>query len=79
MDEILFDYSNVNWIDLRKSGIVMEELSSVFRNRSSKVDIFNSIEYLIGFTSKRKFIVVAFQVAKNPNFDIEILRGGFTV
>ena len=50
----------------------MEEVFSVFQNPTTEVFLFKNKECLIGFTSKRKFILVAYQVAKSPNFDIEV-------
>jgi hypothetical protein len=74
MDNFTFDFSGVSWITLRSLGISMKEVMSVFRNPSSAVDRIDDIDFLIGFSDKRKFIMVAYRLAKNSNFDLEVLQ-----
>jgi Lhr-like helicase len=69
-----FDFSSADWITLRSLGITMKEVVSVFGNPSSVIDSINDIDYLIGFSDKRKFLIVAYRLSKNPNFDLEVLQ-----
>jgi len=67
------DFSNIHWFEIRKMGITMEEVIDVIQSSKSSVGFIVNSEFLVGFTSKRKFIVVAYCISKNVNFDIEIL------
>ena len=68
------DFSSILWIEVRKLGISMEEIHSIFQNPSSSIASFHGEEFIVGFSSKRKFILAAYQIAKNTNFDIEVLQ-----
>lgn len=68
-----FDFFSVDWIALKNQGITMKEMMTVFVNPSSVIDNVNDIDYLIGFSDKRKFLIVAYRLSKNPNFDLEVL------
>jgi hypothetical protein len=72
LEEFSIDFSGINWIEMRKIGISPDEVVSVFGKPSTEFFFHREMECLVGFTSKRKFILVAFRVAKSINFDIEI-------
>jgi hypothetical protein len=68
------DFSEIQWIEVRKLGISMDEVYSVFKNPSSSFVFLPGLDFIVGFTSKRKIIVVTYQIAKNVNFDIEVIE-----
>lgn len=71
--DLNIDFSNIYWFEIRKLGITMEEVIEVVHSSKSALGFIANEEFLIGFSSRRKFIVVSFCVSKNVNFDIEIL------
>ncbi|HEY9008678.1 MAG TPA: hypothetical protein VIM75_21220 [Ohtaekwangia sp.] len=74
MNEFTFDFSGIDWVALRGLGITRNEVISVFKNPSSAVDRIDGIDFLIGFSDKRKFLIVAYRLAKNSNFGLEVLQ-----
>ena len=72
--EFNIDFSNISWVEANKIGVSIDEVFSVFNNPSSGIGSMDSLEYIVGFSHKRKFIVVAYQIAKNPNFDVEAIQ-----
>jgi hypothetical protein len=68
------DFSQILWIEIRKLGISMDEVLSIFKNPRSMVASHGSEYFVVGFSNKRKFIVATYQIAKNVNFDIEVVQ-----
>jgi hypothetical protein len=68
------DFSLIQWIEIRKLGISMEEVYDVFKNPNSSITSLLDESFAVGFTSKRKFIVVSYRIAKNVNFNIEVIE-----
>jgi hypothetical protein len=68
------DFSQILWVEIRKLGISIDEVLSIFKNPSSTVASHGSEYFVVGFSNKRKFIVVTYQIAKNVNFDVEVVQ-----
>ncbi len=68
------DFSQIQWIEVRKLGISIREIHDIFKNPSSVFSTVQGEPIIVGFSSKRKFIVATYQIAKNINFDIEVLQ-----
>ena len=68
------DFSKIDLLELRTINISMNEVKSIFLNENSVVKEYTNFTFLLGFSNKRKFIRVAFQISKNSNFDIEVLQ-----
>ena len=68
------DFSSILWVEVRRLGISIDEVHSVFKNPSSSFTTLHGEEFVVGFTNKRKFIVVSYRIAKNANFDIEVIE-----
>ncbi len=74
MEDFIFDYSSLNRIALRKENVSLDEISSVFLSDNSIIHPQKGFDYMIGFSNRKKFIHIAYRVAKNHKFDIEILQ-----
>lgn len=74
IEGFIFDYSDFDFLEMKKLNITMIEIQSVFQNPSSVFDKTDWFQYLIGFSSQRKFIQIAFEVSKNSNFDVKLLQ-----
>ncbi len=68
------DFSGIDLVALRDLNVGATEIESVVVNTNSFFQDWGHSFFLLGFSSKRKFIKIAYRVAKNPNFDIEILQ-----
>lgn len=68
------DFSKIDLLELRAINISTNEAKSIFLNENSVVKEYKNFTLLLGFSNKRKFIRVAFQISKNSNFDIEVLQ-----
>ncbi len=68
------DFSQILWVEIRSLGISIDEVYSIFKNPSSTVASHGSEDFIVGFSNKRKFVVVTYQIAKNVNFDIEVTQ-----
>jgi hypothetical protein len=68
------DFSNIPWIDVRKLGISIVEIYDIFKNPRSTFSIVQGENIIVGFSTKRKFIVATYEIAKNINFDVEVLQ-----
>ncbi len=68
------DFSDVPWVEIRKLGISIDEVYSVFKNPNSSVASSTTGEFIVGFSNKRKFVVITYKIAKNANFDIEVIQ-----
>ena len=68
------DYSEIDLVALRQINIHSKEIQDVLDNPNSIFKDWGSAVFVVGFSFKRKFIRFVYQVAKNPNFDIEILQ-----
>ena len=74
MNDFLFDLSLLDGLELKRLNITLQEIKDVFNAATSKAHPQIGFVYLIGFTSKRKFIHIAYRVAKNIKFDLELLQ-----
>lgn len=74
MMDFRLDFSKIDLLELRTMNISADELNSIFTNENSVVKEYTNFTLLLGFSNKRKFIKVAFQISKNSKFDIEILQ-----
>ncbi len=68
------DFAKIDLLELRTINISTNEVKSIFLNENSVVKEYTNFTFLLGFSNKRKFIRVAFQISKNSNFDIEVLQ-----
>jgi hypothetical protein len=68
------DFAKIDLLELRTINISTNEVKSIFLNENSIVKEYTNFTFLLGFSSERKFIRVAFQISKNSNFDIEVLQ-----
>ena len=74
MEDFILDFAGIDRLELRELNITENEVISVFVNKTSFADYTREFDYLIGFSNRRKFVQIAYQVHKNPKFDIEILQ-----
>ncbi|MCZ8069791.1 MAG: hypothetical protein ACK514_02215 [Bacteroidota bacterium] len=68
------DFSKIDRLEMRDLNISDQEVKSVFDNENSFVKEFPNFTLLLGFSAKRKFFKIAYQVSKNLNFDVEALQ-----
>jgi hypothetical protein len=68
------DFSDIPWVEIKKLGISLDEVFSVFENPSSSIASSLAGEFIVGFSNKRKFVVITYKIAKNANFDIEVIQ-----
>ncbi len=68
------DFSNLQATEMKRLNISFEDIRSVFSNSTSFHEPFEDFYYLIGFSSQRKFIQVAYRISKNINFEVEVLE-----
>jgi hypothetical protein len=72
--EFNIDFSLIDRLALREMNISMDEAQSVFSNQNSFHKEYENFIFLLGFSNKRKFIKIAYQIAKNVNFEVEVLE-----
>ncbi len=72
--EFNIDFSRINLLELRELHISLEEVKSVFGNPNSFAKEFPEFMLMLGFSSKRKFIKIAYRISKNVNFEVEALQ-----
>ena len=68
------DFSEIDLVGFRQWHISVREIESVVVDPNSFHGTLSSASFILGFSDKRKFIKVAYRVAKSSNFDIEILQ-----
>jgi hypothetical protein len=74
MEDFIFDYSDFDFLEMKRLNITMMEIQSVFQNPSSFLGRMDEFQYFISFSSQKKFIQIAFEVSKNSNFDVKLLQ-----
>jgi len=74
VDGFKFDVSKINLLELKELDIRLTEIESVFKNQYSAYKRFDGFEYLIGFSSRRKFIHLAFREHPSLEYDYELLQ-----
>jgi len=72
--DYLYDFSQIDLVELKQFFINRSEVISVFNNPFSKLEPFRGFLYLIGFSERKKIIQIAFNISKNINFEIELLQ-----
>jgi hypothetical protein len=70
--EYRIDFFDVDGLLMRELGISEAEVYSVVVSPNSYFDFRPDFNYCLGFSSKRKFIQVAFVYSQNPNFDLRL-------
>ena len=68
------DFSRIDLISLRNSGIIFTEVESILGNESSYFEPNGDFDFVLGFSSRKKFIQMAFRISRNVNFEIEALQ-----
>ena len=68
------DFSQIDRLELRKLGILTNEVESVIYNPYSYFEFWPDFKFCLGFSHKRKFIQFAFVYSRNPNFDLQLLQ-----
>jgi hypothetical protein len=68
------DFSGIDFIALRNAGIKFDEVSSLLANESSYFEPKYNYYLVIGFSSRKKFIKMAYQISRSANFEIEALQ-----
>ncbi len=72
--EFNIDFSLIDLLELKRFNISLNEMNSVLINPSTYYEDNLDFVYVLGYSSKRKFIEMAFRVSKNSNFEIEALQ-----
>jgi hypothetical protein len=72
--DFIIDFSGIDFIALRNAGIKFDEVSSIVSNESSFFEPNRDFEYVLGFSSRKKFKQMAFRISRNVNFEIEALQ-----
>ena len=74
--EFRIDFSEIDFIALKSSGIKLSEVHSILNNQNSYFEPNDGYNLVIGFSSHKKFIKMAYRVSRNVNFEIEALQIG---
>jgi hypothetical protein len=61
-------------LKLTKISVSPDEILSVFESERSQAVSLTNYDLMVGLSNKGKFVVIAYQVAKNPTFDVEVLQ-----
>lgn len=72
--EFDIDFSQIDLLELKRFNIALEEINSVLINSSTYYEDNHDFVYVLGYSSKRKFIEIAFRVSKNISFELEALQ-----
>lgn len=76
MKEFNIDFRNVNLLELKRVGILSQEIKQLFLTENSNFSVINGVQYVIGYVNQTKFIHVGYTLSKNVNFDIELIDVG---
>ncbi|HEY9044858.1 MAG TPA: hypothetical protein VIN08_03140 [Ohtaekwangia sp.] len=68
------DFSMIDRMEMRNLNITPDEIVNILNNRSSYFEANEDFIYVLGFSTRRKFIQMAYRVSKNVNFEIEVLQ-----
>jgi hypothetical protein len=68
------DFSMIDFIELRNLNITRDEIVSILNNQSSYFEYNDDFIYVLGFSTRRKFLQMAYRISKNANFEIEVLQ-----
>lgn len=72
--DYLYDFSQIDLVELKQLHINRNEVISVFNNPLSQLKAFKGFLFLIGFSERKKITQIAFNTSKNINFELEILQ-----
>ena len=64
----------IDFIELRNLNITRDEIVSILNNQSSYFEYNDDFIYVLGFSTGRKFLQMAYRISKNANFEIEVLQ-----
>jgi predicted KAP-like P-loop ATPase len=72
--EFRIDFSGIDFIYLSRLDIKFDEVYSILNNEGSYFEPKDDFVLVLGFSSRKKFIKMAFRISGNANFEIEALQ-----
>ena len=74
--EFRIDFSGIDFIALRALGIKLDEVYNILNSETSYFEPKDDYALVMGFSSHKKFVKMAFRISRNANFEIEALQIG---